>query len=244
LHTRNAVAVVPLIAVGMLLSGCAGAPERAATVGTQSAAPASQQRSQAPKPNGAGDLLTAAQAKSGLLAVGDMPTGWAGAKNDPESTTDPKIEPVSCQKMFDDMGAKTGVKKAKVKQKSTFSEGGMLGTQLVMEIASFEDEAQGDKVEAIASALTKCSTISSTQDGQTAELTLNGLSFPNLGDQTLALRANVKMKDIEAVTDMVFVAVGHNIVSFTTVGFQPMKGADLEEIARTGMARVAQAAKS
>lgn len=244
MHTRHAVAVVPLIAVGILLSGCAGTPERAATVGTQSAAPAPQERSQAPKPKGAGDGLTAAQAKSGLLSVGDMPTGWAAAKNDPDNTTDPKIEPASCQKMFDDMDAKTGGKKAKVRQKATFSEGGMLGTQLVMEIASFEVDAQGDKVQAIANALTKCSTIKSTQDGQTAELTLNGLSFPNLGDQTLALRANVKMKDIEAVTDMVFVAVGHNIISFTTVGFQPMKGADLEKIARTGMTKVAQAAKN
>lgn len=89
-----------------------------------------------------------------------------------------------------------------------------------VEAFSFENDAQGDKVQTIASALNKCSTIKSTQDGQTAELTLNGLSFPNLGDQTLALRANVKMKDIEAVTDMVFVAVGHNIVSFTTVGFR------------------------
>lgn len=244
MRARNAVAVLPLIAVGILLAGCAGTPERAATVGTQSAAPAPQEKAAAPKPKGAGGALTAAQAKSGLLAVGDMPTGWAAAKNDPDTTTDPKIEPASCQKMFDDMDAKNGGKKAKVKQKATFSEGGMLGTQLVMEVASFEDDAQGDKVQAIAAALTKCSNIKSTEDGQTAQLALNGLSFPNLGDQTFALRASVKMKDIEAVSDMVFVAVGHNIVSFTTVGFQPMKGADLEKIARTGMTKVAQAAKS
>ena len=244
MHTRRAVAFVPLVAIGILLTGCAGTPERAATVGTQSAGPAPQERSQAPQAKGAGDGLTAAQAKSGLLAVGDMPTGWAAAKNDLDDNRDPKIEPASCQKMFDDMDAKTGGKKAKVKQKATFSEGGMLGTQLVMEIASFENAEQGDKVQAIANALTKCSTIKSTQDGETAELTLNGLSFPNLGDQTLALRAKVKTKDIEAVTDMVFVAVGHNIVSFTTVGFQPMKGADLEKIAQTGMTKVAQAAKN
>lgn len=244
MHARHSFVVVPVIGAGILLSGCAGTPERAATVGTRSAAPAPQERSQAPSLEGAGDGLTAAQAKSGLLSVGDMPTGWAAAENEPDNTTNPKIEPASCQKMFDDMDAKTGGKKAKVKQKATFSEGGMLGTQLVMEIASFEDDAQGDKVQAIANALTKCSTIKSTQDGQTAELTLNGLSFPNVGDQTLALRANVKMKDLEAVTDMVFVAVGHNIISFTTVGFQPMKGTDLEKIARTGMTKVAQASKS
>ena len=64
MRARNAVAVVPLIAVGILLAGCARTPERAATVGTQSAAPAPQETSAAPKPKGAGDALTAAQAKS------------------------------------------------------------------------------------------------------------------------------------------------------------------------------------
>ena len=244
MRIRHAVAAMPLIAVGILLSGCGGTPERAATVGTQPAGPAPQESSPAPKPKGAGDGLTAAQAKSGLLAVSDMPTGWAATKNDPDSTSDSKIEPASCQKMFDDMDAKTEGKKAKIKQKATFSEGGMMGTQLVMEIGSFDDDAQGNKVQAIAKALTECSTIKSTENGQTATLTLNGLSFPNLGDQTLALRANVKTQEIEAVSDMVFVAVGHNIVSFTTVGLQPMKGADLEKIARTGMTKVAQAAKN
>jgi hypothetical protein len=76
-----------------------------------------------------------------------------------------------------------------------------------MEVASFDEDGQAGNIQSVADALTKCSTITSTEDGQTAEITMTGLSFPNLGDQTLALRINVKMGEIEAVSDGVFVAV-------------------------------------
>lgn len=57
---------------------------------------------------------------------------------------------------------------------------------------------------------------------------MTGLSFPNLGDQTLAFRATAKAEGIDVVLDVVFVAVGHNIVSFTAAGPQPISGADLK----------------
>jgi hypothetical protein len=39
------------------------------------------------------------------------------------------------------------------------------------------------------------------------------------------------------------VAVGHNVVSFSTSGFSAMKGAQLEQLARAGVAKVAAAAQ-
>ena len=75
-------------------------------------------------------------------------------------------------------------------------------------------------------------------------MTMTGLSFPNLGDQTLAFRAKAKSEGIEVVIDAVFVAVGHNVVSFTAAGLSPMAGDDLETVARAGMKKVAAAAKS
>jgi hypothetical protein len=69
------------------------------------------------------------------------------------------------------------------------------------------------------------------------------LSFPNLGDQTLAVRMNLKIDGLEAVSDLVVVAVGHNIVSFSTSGFSTMKGAELEQLTRAGMSKLAAAAQ-
>jgi hypothetical protein len=42
----------------------------------------------------------------------------------------------------------------------------------------------------------------------------------------------------------VFVAIWDNIVSLTAAGLQPLAGPEMEKIARTGMAKVATAAKS
>ena len=228
----------------LMLAGCGSAPERAATIGPQTGPAAAKQTPVAPKPKGAGDALSLAQVKSALLSVADMPTGWAQEKNTPDDNSKATIQPASCQKMFDDMDSKTSGKKARVKDKVSFSQGGMLGAQLEVEVASFAADNQGDKVEGLAKALTKCSTIKSTKGGETIELTMAGLSFPNLGDQTLALRATGKTAELTVIVDMVFVATGHNIVSFTAAGLQPLPGAELEKIARAGMAKVATAARS
>ena len=49
---------------------------------------------------------------------------------------------------------------------------------------------------------------------------------------------------MDVVIDFVFVATGHNTVSFTTAGFQPIPGTELEKIARSAMTKLAVAAKS
>src|SRR4051794_39056955 len=70
-----------------LLAGCGSTPERAVTVGAQSAepgttsTPSTSSASVISKAKGARDQLSAAQAKAALLTVKDMPTGWAQAKN-------------------------------------------------------------------------------------------------------------------------------------------------------------------
>lgn len=237
---------IPLLAVA-LLGACGDSPERAVTVGQTTAANEPVEETSAPpKPKGAGDELSSNQVKVALLTVADMPTGWSSAPNeeDAEDTKD-TMEPASCQAMFDKMDADKAAKEAKAKAQASFSAGGALGTQLTMEVSSFEDDGQGDKVEDVAAALSQCSAITSTDaSGTKTEMELAGLSFPNLGDQTLAMRMNAKSDGIAVVADLVVVAAGHNIVTFTAAGLQPMQGAELEKVARTGMAKVAQAAKS
>ena len=63
------------------------------TVGTESPAAQASQTTQAPKPKGAGDKLDAKQVKAALLAVGDMPTGWAAAEAEPDKEDTSTVEP-------------------------------------------------------------------------------------------------------------------------------------------------------
>lgn len=236
---------VALAVAVTFLAGCGDAPERAQTVGSQSpASPARETTKAAPKPKGAGDKLDATQVKAALLAVGDMPTGWAAAKSEPDEEDTSTVEPASCQKLFDQMDSAKQDVKAKHKAKVSFEQGGMLGVQFEEEVSSFDEDGQGDKIEAVAKVLTQCSKMTMVDGSDRTPMTMTGLSFPNLGDQTLAFRATAKSEGIEVVVDVVFVAVGHNIVSFSAAGLQPMPGTDLEKVAHAGMRKVAAAAKS
>lgn len=118
----------------------------------------------------------------------------------------------------------------------------MLGVQFDSEVSSYEDDNQVDQIKGVAQVLTKCAKLTVVDGTDRTPMTMTGLSFPNLGDQTLAFRANAKSNGIEV--DVVFVAVGHNTVSFTAAGLQPLAGPEMEKIARTAMAKVAAAAKS
>ncbi|MGL5931247.1 MAG: hypothetical protein ACRCY8_20130 [Dermatophilaceae bacterium] len=223
-----------------MLAGCGDAPERAVTVG--SASPAGGTTNQPDRPAGSGDQLDAAKIKQALLAVGDLPTGWASKANDDSGEDESVIEPASCQKLFDTFGDKSS-EAAAAEAAVTFTSGGDLGTELSQEIASYGTERQSKKVEEIAAALTKCSKMTLVDGADRIPVTISGLSFPNLGEQTLAMRMTFETSGITVTADLAVVAVGHNVVSFTTVGLQPIAGAELEKIARAGMSKMAAVAE-
>ena len=249
---RSRLLYLPMI-VAFALAACSTAPERATTIGvpTMSGASAQTPVSQAPKPKGAGDQLTSTQAKAALLTVADLPAGWASEKSlvaDDKSTS--KIEPVACQTIYDELAATydelaaTSVgEEAKVKEKATFFQGSSF-VILEMHVSSFETNNRGDQIKNLGERLTKCAKMTFTKRGVKTEMTLSPLSFPNLGDQSLAVRMNQKIEGMDAVSDFVFVATGHNTVSFMAAGFEPMPGTELEKIARAGMTKLAVAAKS
>ncbi len=247
-HLTGAIAASVLPA--LLLAGCADSPDRAQTIGgsgsgTSTAASSSSQA----KPARAGDELTAAQAKKALLDVSDMPTGWSPVPASPSSSSSSSsasssgtIKPASCQKLFDEMDNDSGPE-AKVSQEVSFTSGGALGSQLTETVSSFEAGDQQDKVGRLADLLTSCPTITTVDSGEKTKLTLTGLSFPNLGDQTLAFRAASTVQGIDVTLDAVFVATDHNVVSITVGGLKSVDGAELEKIVRAGVAKVAAVAE-
>lgn len=49
-----------------------------------------------PEAGGAGDKLDAKKVKAAVLAVGDMPTGWAAGEVGPDKRNTSTVEPASC----------------------------------------------------------------------------------------------------------------------------------------------------
>jgi hypothetical protein len=77
-----------------------------------------------------------------------------------------------------------------------------------------------------------------TPGGTKTKVRMSALSFPDLGDRTLAMRAKGTVEDLELVIDLIAISVGHNIVAITAGGLEPMPGDDLEAIARKAVAKL------
>lgn len=233
-----AVAVVCSVAV----AGCAGKPERADTLpgavgGSPTAVPtkASQQPPTVPAVPKA-STLSAAQAKRALLTLDDMPTGWSQDKPDPADNDD-TVTPKRCAAVFDALDGHDPLAEAE----ASFSAGD-LGPSLDHTVSSWP-KSQVQALKQITQALQQCPKFTSTsKDGSSATFEASGLSFPNLGDRTLALRLKGKTEGISVMLDVVYIVKGNNAIVLMASGIQPLDGATFEKLARTAISRLDAAA--
>lgn len=208
------------------LAGCgADRPERADTV-------------RGPTPTLQEDVeeavaLTQRQVESALLTVEDMPTGWSVDTSE-DSDSEDVIEPAECEALFEALDkASDPVAKAE----AAFTAGGF-GPFLEHGVSAFE-ESTADQLEQVVDTLNQCPEFSSTDtEGVTTEFTTAPLSFPNVGDRTLALRFQGSTGGIDVVVDALFIAIGSNGISIVVGGLVPMKGEELESIATTAVEKL------
>jgi hypothetical protein len=219
LKILTAVLVIALVGCG------ADRPERADTV--RGPTPTLQEDVEE------ADTLTQRQVESALLAVEDMPTGWS--MDTPEdSDSEDVIEPAECGALFEALDkAPDPVAKAE----AVFTAGGF-GPFLEHGVTAF-DESAADQLDQVVDTLNQCPEFSSTDaEGVTTEFTTAPLSFPNLGDRTLALRFQGSTGGIDVVVDTIFIAIGSNGISLVVGGLVPMEGAELESIATTAVEKL------
>lgn len=180
--------------------------------------------------------LTEAQLKSALLTVPDLPTGYkAGTVEQDDSETDAGND--ECAKKFDALDEGSDDEAAKAE--ASF-EGGF-GIVLEQSLKSYEDEDQaqfGDIIEV----LSDCPSFTSTDaDGTKTEFKLSALSFPKLGDDTLALALTGKTPDFAIVLNLVIVRLGRNVI-FVSQGGLTADAAVLEQVTRKGLDKLATVA--
>jgi hypothetical protein len=225
---RNVLASLKILTMVLVvaLAGCgADRPERADTV-------------RGPTPTFQEDVeeavaLTQRQLESALLTVEDMPTGWSVDTSE-DSDSEDVVEPAECGALFETLDkAPDPVAKAE----AAFTAGG-LGPFLEHGVTSFE-ESTADQLDLVVDTLNQCPEFSSTDaEGVTTEFTTAPLSFPNLGDRTLALRFQGSTGGIDVVVDALFIAIGSNGISIVVGGLVPMEGQELESIATTAVEKL------
>lgn len=128
-----------------------------------------------------------------LLRLDDMPVGWSEDSNGSDE------QRVVC-----------GVSLARAADATaavTYSEGGTL-PQLSLKVFAFAPAKAKAILDQLSAAVEDCEPYTLTIDGQIAQVTVSPLSFPHLGDQTVALLQAVEVQGITARGDAVAVRVG------------------------------------
>jgi hypothetical protein len=179
--------------------------------------------------------LTDAQAKTALLRPADLPTGWI-ATPVPLNDSAPVTSPASCGRLLQSL------RNGPVHGRATVAyQLGQTGPQLQERIVSFADQA-APRLQALSTVLTQCPRFSATANGQTSTMSLKALAFPKLGDRSIALLATVVLDGQPVTVESVYVAIGHNGVSFVNTSLHgPLPSADLVSIATKGVARLGPA---
>lgn len=189
----------------------------------------------------AGRSLTREQLEAALPTIQDLPTGWSVVAQGDEALDDDDVEstvsPPECEAVFDALGEQDT---EPVAEAAVDFGRGELGPFLDVSIASYEEALEPGRLQAAADALSTCPDFSVEDPEQTVNFSASALSFPNLGDETLAIRLAGDIDDFAVTADQVLVVVGANVVSLTALSLMDNDPAALEAAARAAVDGLAE----
>jgi hypothetical protein len=186
--------------------------------------------------------LTTEQAEQALLTVQELPTGWAaGHRPRHEPSGQDVVEPARCEDLLGSLEGSNDEEPVAEAQ-AHFTNGGPSGVQLVESIDSYAEPVAED-IAATAGALEECSEFTTVNaKGVRTRFEVAEMSFPNVGDETLALQVVMEQEGLQLNTSVVIVAVGHNTVSLVGGGFIDVPARELEQIAHRAVAKLEETA--
>lgn len=166
-------------------------------------------------PAGPGD----AQLADALLTVGDLPTGWSNIVDAPSTTSS-----TLCNVNLD----KAMVANATGKALRSFTKGGALGPFFAEVLVTLPGSDASNDFRTIRDGLKACNQWTepnSSSDGTPTAYSGGELSFPAMGDESIAFRATSDATFLGSVRiDFAFVRHGHSLlfVAYAGVGFTPL----------------------
>lgn len=194
---------IAALAAAVLLAGCS-------TAGAEDPSEPEPSASQPSAPASAGEPLSQQQVESAVPPL----SGWG--PSDPLGAgdlTSSTITPAACQSFVEEMLASDPTYTAT----DSLSQGA-LGPFLELTVSTYHDQAPtAESVAGFDEALAGCPEM--TVDGPQGTLTfaVSPLSFPNLGDKTVALRLQGRVSFFPITVDIATVIVGSNTYSVTMV---------------------------
>ncbi|MCW2799635.1 MAG: hypothetical protein JWQ70_1107 [Aeromicrobium sp.] len=218
--------IVAAVSVLLVIGACGGnkTPDRAGSAAPKGATSSYSTLSK-------GDL------KSVVLSIDDMPTGFAV---DPDPSDDDDDDFTS-----GDPGCKALVEASDAKNETvahkdaSFTQGDF--GPFVSESVSIQKKGMASKgFRDARKGLSSCKSYVAGKGDDAAKFKVGAMSFPNLGDETVAYQLNGEASGYPFTGHLVAVRLGDNIVLVTGVGIggSTLEPASLEKIARAAVKKV------
>jgi hypothetical protein len=192
------------------------------------------------------DPLTTKQIKSALLKIEDMPSGYT---KDPDVISDDEDEDEfsgspKCKRLMNALDSEEDEK--------PFGEGEVgfkesdFGPFVAESVSSFKGDRIKNGMGKFREAFESCSTFTTTdKDGAKTKFKVAQMSFPKLGDDTIAIKMSAKEATLGMSFDfsLVAVRVDQNVVLMLNFGVgRALGGEKFEKLARLAVERIDQAA--
>lgn len=211
----------------LALAGCGGEdrPERAGTVEESSGgASESSQTSESSDSSeveidAVGRTLDDQEAEAALPDISSLPTGWSidtETSDDEDDESEGTVEPAKCEAILD--GVSESWDKDPVGEAEKSYTAGQMGPFMEVSISSFDEEYPDDVFGKFLKAFESCPEFTSVEDGESTTFKVSGMSFPNLGEETVAIRMAAESDGIPIQADLVAIRAGHNVVSVSHSG--------------------------
>lgn len=234
---------VATIVLACLMAGCGGGSskddDRADTIKPQS--PSATKAAERPKA-AAGRQLTVAQLTAALLTVQDLPTGYSLDTSGDDDSPDSSSGDAPCARQFDNL-ENLNKHKDVTSAERDFTKGGF-GPFVTETLASYRsDDAARDTMKVVTGLFQKCQSFTATDpdDKKKSTYTIAPVSFPKIGDQTLAVTATIKSEDIEVTAVLAFARLGQHITYLAGAGLAGFDATELEQLMRKASSRLSAA---
>jgi hypothetical protein len=228
--------IMPVTAVLMLLAG-------ASTTACGSAKPGDKPRASV---SPSAKVPTAEELKKALLALSDMPTGYAakpektpggGGSPTPKESSSLAAPNAQCNQLFNEFDAEGSAAATEQASASAEFEKAATGPFVKQTLESYRDAAALQKDMArVREAVDKCGEFTVKEEDIEAKVRIANASFPKLGDDTAAFKLDAVVasggRKVTLSGYMVAVRVGNVVTTITSFGVPNVDAGEIEQITR------------
>ncbi|MFJ8647294.1 hypothetical protein ACIRNI_14370 [Streptomyces sp. NPDC093546] len=198
---RRGAAVALTVSALTFTAACGGSADKG---GSDKAKTSEAPSASAEKPaEAAAKPLTEAQMKAGVLAVADLPKGWADAPTEPGDDNTYKVDKPECQPLSDLLQKK--IAGATIGAEEDFR-GDNGASQLTHQIMSFPGTGATDFMKSTGTAADKCASFSTELEGTPMVIKVTKLDAPKSGEETHGVALSMDLGGEMALTINVVVA--------------------------------------